>query len=209
MPAPWTPSLSDLTSMNIEDIMDLMGYEDEDIDKYAGDFHTYDPYKEEFGEERYGYEMEGIGLEEKGIDVQRSLTQDLYGLGQVATDKKLGQTFEAGESQMYDLFAQGDTLASGGLGDRSRFGQRAKKATMASAYGAMENINLEQQEQDVRYGAAMQGFGLQKAGLGLEKSLADLDLRTVVAESEREYEDEFWDFITMLGVEFDVERDQG
>ena len=203
----WVPTLSDLTSGDIGSIMRQMGYEDQDITKYSEYFQDYDPYKSEFAQERYGFEMEGIGLKEAGIGIEQSLTQDLYGLGQVALDKKLGQTYETGESQMYDIFAQGDTLASGGLGDRSRFGKRAKKGVMSGTYGAMENINLEQQEQDIRYGSAMQGFNVQRQGLGLEKSLADLDMRTVIAESERDYEDEFWDFLTMLGIEFDVDTD--
>ena len=203
-PNPSSPSLSDLTSGSIQDILSNMGFSQSDIDKYAEYFQDYDPYKEEYAQERYGIEAEGFGLEKAGISLQEGLTRDLYGLGQMSFDRKMGQTLSAGEGQMYDIYSQQRQLSGSGLGDTSRFTKRAKKTAMSGAYGGLQDLSDQMWESDIRFSSAMSGYGLQRSEIGIKESLADLELRQVQEESRRDYEDEFWDFLTMLGTEFDV-----
>ena len=203
----YTPSLSDLANLSVEEIMGKMGYSPDDIEKYGEYFQDYDRYKEDFAEERRTLDLAKIGLQETGLDLQQQMTTDLYGLGQQAFDTQIGQTITGGEQGVYGLLAQQDTLAAAGLGDRSRFTDRARKGLIENVGTQLGGINLQRQEADVRYGGAMSGFGLEKAGLGMQESLADLDYRRTVAESQRQYEDEFWDFLTTLSTEFDVESD--
>ena len=61
------PSLYDLTNKDIASIMKDMGFDPEDIEKYAGYIPEFDPWKAEYAEEEKGIGMARIGIEEKEL----------------------------------------------------------------------------------------------------------------------------------------------
>ena len=69
----YTPSLSDLANLSVEEIMGKMGYSPDDIEKYGEYFQDYDRYKEDFAEERRTLDLAKIGLQETGLDLQQQI----------------------------------------------------------------------------------------------------------------------------------------
>ena len=68
----------------------------------------------------------------------------------------------------------------------------------------METLALQGLEQETKYQASLEQLGHQLDTLGLERQMLDVDYRRDVESEQRQYEDEFWEFMTFLKSEFDV-----
>ena len=198
------PSLYDLTNKDIASIMKDMGFDPEDIEKYAGYIPEFDPWKAEYAEEEKGIGMARIGIEEKELGLQRKLTEDLFGFGQQALQQQMFGAAQAGEQSLYQASQQGAAIESAGLGKRTGISDRGKRAAMSQYGGQLETLALQGLEQETKYQASLEQLGHQLDTLGLERQMLDVDYRRDVESEQRQYEDEFWEFMTFLKSEFDV-----
>ena len=198
------PSLYDLTSRDIASIMKDMGFDPEDIEKYAGYIPEFDPWKAGYAEEEKGFGMARIGIEEKELGLQRKLTEDLFGFGQQALSQQMFGAAQTGEQSLYQASQQGAAVEAAGLGKRTGITDRGKQAAMSQYGGQMETLALQGLEQETKYQASLEQLGYELETLGLEQSMLDIDYRTDVESEQRQYEDEFWEFMTFLKSEFDV-----
>jgi|TARA_R110000824_G_scaffold118830_3_gene271232 hypothetical protein len=198
------PSLQDLTSKDIASIMADMGYDPKDIKDYAGYIPEFDPWKSEYASEEKGIGLSKINIEKQEIGDQRKLTEDLFGLGQESLQKQMFGTAQAGEQSLYQSYQQGSDIESAGLGKRSGITDRSKSSAMSQYGGQMESLALQGLEQETKYKASLDQLSHQLSSLGLEEQMIDVDYRKEVESEKRQYEDEFWEFMTFLKSEFDV-----
>ena len=198
------PSLQDLTSKDVATIMADMGFDPSDIEKYAGYIPEFDPWKSDYAREEKGMGLARIGIEKQELSSQRKLTEDLFGLGQQSLQKQMFGTAQAGEQSLYQSYQQGAALESAGLGKRSGISDRSKSAAMSQYGGQMESLALQGLEQETKYQSSLDQLSHQLSSLGLEEQMIDIDYRRDVESEQRQYEDEFWEFMTFLKSEFDV-----
>ena len=198
------PSLQDLTSKDIATIMSDMGFDQTDIEKYAGYVPEFDPWKSDYALEEKGIGLSRIGIEKQDLRTQRKLTEDLFGLGQQSLQNQMFGTAQAGEQSLYQSYQQGAALESAGLGKRSGISNRSKSAAMSQYGGQMESLALQGLEQEAKYQSSLDQLSSQLSSLGLEEEMIDIDYRRDVESEKRQYEDEFWEFMTFLKSEFDV-----
>ena len=198
------PSLYDLTNKDIASIMKDMGYSDEDIKKYSGYVPEYDPYKEEFALEEFQLGQQGLNLQRGQLESQRQLTEDLFGLGQESLQKQIFGAAQSGEQSLYQAFQEGSTIQSAGLGSRSNIANKSKKAIMSQSADQMDILTLQGLEQETKYKSSLDDLSYKLQNLGLQEQSMGMDYRQSVEESQRNYEDDFWEFMTMLKTQFDV-----
>ena len=198
------PSLQDLTSKDIATIMSDMGFDQTDIEKYAGYVPEFDPWKSDYALEEKGIGLSRIGIEKQDLRTQRKLTEDLFGLGQQSLQNQMFGTAQAGEQSLYQSYQQGAALESAGLGKRSGISNRSKSAAMSQYGGQMESLALQGLEQEAKYQSSLDQLSSQLSSLGLEEEMIDIDYRRDVESEKRQYEDDFWEFMTFLKSEFDV-----
>ena len=198
------PSLQDLTSKDIATIMEDMGFAQTDIEKYAGYIPEFDPWKKDYAREEKVIGLARIGIEKQELGTQRKLTEDLFGLGQQSLQKQMFGTAQAGEQSLYQSYQQGAALESAGLGKRSGISDRSKSAAMSQYGGQMEALALQGLEQETKYQSSLDQLSHQLSSLGLEEQMLDIDYRRDVESEKRQYEDDFWEFMTFLKSEFDV-----
>ena len=198
------PSLYDLTSRDIASIMKDMGFDTKDIEKYAGYIPEFDPWKAGYAKEEKELGESRIGIEEKELGLQRKLTEDLFGFGQQALQQQMFGAAQTGEQSLYQASQQGAAVEAAGLGKRTGITERGKRAAMSQYGGQMETLALQGLEQETKYQASLEQLGYELDTLGLEKSMLDIDYRRDVESEQRQYEDEFWEFMTFLKSEFDV-----
>ena len=171
------PSLYDLTSRDIASIMKDMGFDPEDIEKYAGYIPEFDPWKAGYAEEEKGVGMARIGIEEKELGLQRKLTEDLFGFGQQALSQQMFGAAQTGEQSLYQASQQGAAVEAAGLGKRTGITDRGKQAAMSQYGGQMETLALQGLEQETKYQASLEQLGYELETLGLEQSMLDIDYR--------------------------------
>jgi len=200
----YTPNLYDLTTRDMASIMRDMGFSEEDVQKYAGYVPVYDPWKEEFAQREMELGQERLGLEKQSVIGERDLTQELYGLGQESLMNQMGAVTTSGEQSLYDIFSQTSGVEGAGLGARSNLTKRAKSSAIGQSEQQLDVLSLQGQEQSIKYGSAMEGFQSELGMLGIEERGMTMDYEKDIASSQREYEDEFWDFMTFLQGEFEV-----
>jgi hypothetical protein len=203
-PPSTSPSLQDLTSKDIATIMADMGFDEADIQKYAGYVPEFDPWKSDYAAEEKGIGLSRIGIEKKELSSQRKLTEDLFGLGQQSLQKQMFGTAQAGEQSLYQSYQQGAAVESAGLGKRTGITDRSKSTAMSQYGGQMESLALQGLEQETKYKSSLDQLSHQLSSLGLEEQMIDIDYRRDVESEQRQYEDEFWEFMTFLKSEFDV-----
>ena len=111
---------------------------------------------------------------------------------------------QAGEQSLYQASQQGAAVEAAGLGKRTGITDRSKKAAMSQYGGQMETLALQGLEQETKYQASLEQLGYELDTLGLEQSMLDIDYRRDVESEQREYEDDFWEFMRFLKTEYDV-----
>jgi len=198
------PSLQDLTSKDVATLMADMGFDPSDIEKYAGYIPEFDPWKADYAAEEKGMGLARIGIEKQELSSQRKLTEDLFGLGQQSLQKQMFGTAQAGEQSLYQSYQQGAAVESAGLGKRTGITDRSKSTAMSQYGGQMESLALQGLEQEAKYKSSLDQLSYQLSSLGLEEQMIDIDYRKDVESEQRQYEDEFWEFMTFLKSEFDV-----
>ena len=201
---PYTPSLYDLTTKDIGSIMRDMGFSEDEISKYSGYAPTYDPWKEEFAAEEKLLAERRLDIEKTGLGRERELTEDLYGIGKQSMQRQIFGVSQAGEQSLYDVFQQGSAIESAGLGARSSLAKRGRKSVIGQTSQQSEMIGLQGLEQTKRYESALEGFDDRLDMIGIEEAGLDVQYRRDVESAQREYEDDFWDFMTFLQTNFEI-----
>ena len=62
----------------------------------------------------------------------------------------------------------------------------------------MDTLGLQGLEQEVKFEAQMEDFTNQLSMLETDRSMADIDLRRDIESEQRQYQDDFWEFMTFL-----------
>jgi len=217
---------------SMEDLMRSMGYDEEDIEKYAGFAPSYEQWQEKYLEEEYGYAGEEYDI--AGEQYRMAGERDVFatarrGEAREAAGKELGFAYQtmgqqmtgtlaSSQTQAYDIFAQGEQVAAGGLGARKGLTQRGMQTLEAgteTALGgqAMTGLRAEAAYEGTLSDVAASAFGAaqQYETAGLQYDLADIGFRRAGTEYERgyeelgqDYEQAMYDYLLMLGQEFDI-----
>tara|TARA_R100000664_G_scaffold14874_1_gene23279 strand:- start:20418 stop:21200 length:783 start_codon:yes stop_codon:yes gene_type:complete len=199
-----SPSLQDLTTKDVGQIMLDMGFTQEEVDKYAGYVPEFDPWKAGYAQEAYDVNATRMDLEQSGIETSRQLTQDLFGLSQQGLSQQMFGAAQAGEQSLYGAYQQQSAVAGAGLGKRSNITDRMRGQSISQYESQMDTLGLQGLEQEAKFEAQMEDFTNQLSMLETDRSMADIDLRRDVESEQRQYEDDFWEFMTFLKTNFDV-----
>lgn len=217
---------------SMEDLMRSMGYDEENIEKYAGFAPSYEQWQEKYLEEEYGYAGEEYDI--AGEQYRMAGERDVFatarrGEAREAAGKELGFAYQtmgqqmtgtlaSSQTQAYDIFAQGEQVAAGGLGARKGLTQRGMQTLEAgteTALGgqAMTGLRAEAAYEGTLSDVAASAFGAaqQYETAGLQYDLADIGFRRAGSEYRsgyeelyRDYEQSMYDYLLMLGQEFDI-----
>ena len=198
------PSLDDLMNKDVAQIMKEMGYSSEDIEKYSGYAPEFDPWKSGYAQEAYDVNLTRMDLEQSGIETSRKLTEDLFGLSQQNLTQQMFGATQAGEQSLYGAFQQQSAIGGAGLGQRSNITNRMKSEAMSQYGTQMDTLGLQGLEQESKFTAQMDDYTNQLSMLETDRGMADIDLRKDVESEQRQYEDDFWEFMTFLKTNFDV-----
>ena len=198
------PSLDDLMNKDVAQIMKEMGYSPEDIEKYSGYAPEFDPWKSGYAQEAYDVNLTRMDLEQSGIETSRKLTEDLFGLSQQNLTQQMFGATQAGEQSLYGAFQQQSAIGGAGLGQRSNITNRMKSEAMSQYGTQMDTLGLQGLEQEAKFTAQMDDYTNQLSMLETDRSMSDIDLRRDVESEQRQYEDDFWEFMTFLKTNFDV-----
>lgn len=217
---------------SMEDLMRSMGYDEEDIEKYSGFAPSYEQWQEKYLEEEYGYAGEEYDI--AGEQYRMAGERDVFatarrGEARESAGKELGFAYQtmgqqmtgtlaSSQTQAYDIFAQGEQVAAGGLGARKGLTQRGMQTLEAgteTALGgqAMTGLRAEAAYEGTLSDVAASAFGAaqQYETAGLQYDLADIGFRRAGSEYRsgyeelyRDYEQSMYDYLLMLGQEFDI-----
>ena len=188
------------------------------MEKYIGG--EYDLKGQEYGlaGEIYGMAQERSSFE-KGQRAQgRDSAQDTLGLSLRGMGQQMGGTLASSQDSAYNIFSQGEQVASGGLGSRSGLTRRGMKSvedsTERSLMGqAMTGIGAKSQYEDTLAAISGQAFSsaqsLEQSGISYEAAGISYDRAGMQRDKQMEgltkdYEDEMYDYLLMLGQNFDV-----
>ena len=201
-------------------------------EKYLQFAPTYDDWKEKYIGAEYGYQGQEYGLagELYGMAQDRAtfekaqrgdrrggaetkLQRQLTGMGM-----QMGGALSQAQSSAYDIFGQGEQVATGGLGARSGLTRRAMRGVESSTQRglmgqAMSGLEAKSQYQGTLAQLASDAFGsaqqLQQSGISYEAAGIAYDRAGTAREQQMEglvkdYQDEMTDYLLMLATEFDV-----
>jgi len=191
----YQPKLWDLINLNVNDVLKLMGYSSMDIGKYGYMVPEYDPYEENIARDEYNLTMEAIGNKE---DAYRQKIQDSTGMYQLAQEERSSSLYDiaqAGEMKGYEAFGQESAVASGGLGMSNR---RARTAMIRASESESDKVRMSSLSDKSQYESAIESVERDISSLETERGSSLLDLEKAVGRAERNYETEFWDFVSFL-----------
>ena len=200
--------------------------------KYLKFAPKYDDYKEKYisGEydlkgEEYGLAGEIFGMardrsafEQSERDRGRQSAQDTLGLSLRGMGQQMSGTLASTQESAYNIFNQGEQVASGGLGTRSGLTSRSMKGlesnterTLTSQ--AMSGIGAKSQYEDSLASLSGQALSsaqsLQQAGIsydaaGISYERAGMQMDRQMEDLTKDYEKEMYDYLLMLGQNFDI-----
>ena len=215
------------TTINMPDFSDAFSGIDEKYLQYAP---TYDDYMEKYIGGEYDLKGQEYGLagEIYGMAQERSafekgerargresasdtLAFSLRGMGQ-----QMGSTLASAQDSTYNIFSQGEQVSSGGLGTRSNLTRRAmgsvEDSTEANLMSqAMSGIQAKSTYEDTLAGLSGQAFSsaqaLEQAGISYDAAGISYDRAGMQRDKQMEslvkdYEDEMYDYLLMLGQNF-------
>jgi len=196
-------------------------------DKYKEYAPTYDDWKEKYIQQDYDYAGQEYGLagelygmaqdratfeksqrQQQRGGAETTLQRQMTGMGM-----QMGGTLSQAQESAYDIFGQGEQVASGGLGSRSGLTRRAMKGIEGSTERglmgqAMSGLEAKSQYENTLASLASGAFGsaqqLEQAGIGYESAGIDYDRAATDRNRAMEglthdYEDEMYDYLLMLG----------
>ena len=190
-----TPSLWNLINMNVDDVLKWMGYSDTDIDKYGYMVPEYDPYEENIARDEYDLTMEAISNKESAYNQKIKESTSMYQLSQEQRSSNLYDIAQAGEMKGYEAFAQESAVSGGGLGMSNK---RARSAMIRASESESDKIRMSGLSDKSQYESAIDTVERDIDSLETERGSTLLDLEKSVGRAERNYETEFWDFISFL-----------
>lgn len=201
-------------------------------EKYLQFAPTYDDWKEKYIGAEYGYQGQEYGLagELYGLAQDRSifekaqrgqrrggaetkLQRQLTGMGM-----QMGGALSQAQSSAYDIFGQGEQVATGGLGSRKGLTRRAMRGVESSTQRglmgqAMSGLEAKSQYQGTLAELASSAFGsaqqLEQSGISYEAAGIAYDRAGTSRDQQMEalvkdYQGEMSDYLLMLATEFDV-----
>jgi hypothetical protein len=201
-------------------------------EKYLEFAPTYDSWKEKYigGEydlqgqeyglagELYGMAQERSIFEKGERDRGRESASDTLAFSLRGMGQQMGSTLASAQDSTYDIFSQGEQVASGGLGTRSNLTKKSMKSvedtTERSLMSqAMTGIGAKSAYEDTLASISGQAFSsaqaLEQSGISYEAAGISYDRAGMQRDKQMEglvkdYEDEMYDYLLMLGQNFDV-----
>ena len=136
--------------------------------------------------------------------MQRQLTEDLFGLSQQNLTQQMFGAAQSGEQSLYGAYQQQSAIGGAGLGQRRNITNRMKSDAMSQYGTQMDTLGLQGLEQEAKFTAQMDDYTNQLSMLETDRSKSDIDLRRDIESEKRQYEDDFWEFMTFLQTNFQV-----
>ena len=200
------PTLDDLLNSPMNNILSRMGYTQEELSDYSYMFPEYDPYDANVALDRYNLENESFDLKSDSLQNQREDANEMFQLSKTSADTSLYDIAASGEAAGYEVFSGNQNIMSSGLGQGGRFRSRALKQAQAKSDTASSQVAADMASKEIQYEASLEQIenDLAQLEIGRQESLINYDER--VQSTEKEFETEFWDFVSFLGennVDFD------
>lgn len=174
--------------------------------------------------ERYGMAQERSLFEQVQRGDARTSAQERLDMQMMGMGQQMGGTLSGAQEQVFDILGQGEQMGAGGLGTRSGMTRRAMRSIEGSteralAGQAMTGLEAKSQYESTLGDIAASAFGsaqslaesglaYEQAGLSLEASgieygRAGMQYGQAMDELAADWEDEMYDYLLMLGTEFD------
>ena len=191
---------------------------DDYMEKYIGG--EYDLKGQEYGlaGEIYGMAQERSAFEKGERARGRESASDTLAFSLRGMGQQMGSTLASAQDSTYNIFSQGEQVSSGGLGTRSNLTRRAmgsvEDSTEANLMSqAMSGIQAKSTYEDTLAGLSGQAFSsaqaLEQAGISYDAAGISYDRAGMQRDKQMEslvkdYEDEMYDYLLMLGQNFDI-----
>ena len=191
---------------------------DDYMEKYIG--AEYDLKGQEYGlaGEIFGMAQDRSAFEKGERDRLRQSATDSLSLSLTGMGRQMGSTLASSQDSAYNIFSQGEQVASGGLGTRSNLTSKAmeniESSTESTLMGqAMSGVQAKSTYQDTLAGISGQALSsaqaLEQAGISYEAAGISYDRAGIQRDKQMEnlvqdYEDEMYDYLLMLGQNFDI-----
>ena len=212
------PDFSDALSGIDEKYLQFAPTYDDYMEKYIG--AEYDLQGQEYGLAGEIYQMaeDRAVFETDERDRQRTSAADTLSLSLRGMGQQMGSTLASAQDSAYNIFSQGEQVASGGLGARSNLTTRAmssiEDSTQASLMNqAMSGIQAKSNYEDTLANLSGQAFSsaqaLEQAGISYDAAGIGYERAGIKRDQQMEglvkdYEDEMYDYLLMLGENFDI-----
>ena len=212
------PDFSDALSGIDEKYLQFAPTYDDYMEKYIG--AEYDLQGQEYGLAGEIYQMaeDRAVFETDERDRQRTSAADTLSLSLRGMGQQMGSTLASAQDSAYNIFSQGEQVASGGLGARSNLTTRAmssiEDSTQASLMNqAMSGIQAKSNYENTLANLSGQAFSsaqaLEQAGISYDAAGIGYERAGIKRDQQMEglvkdYEDEMYDYLLMLGENFDI-----
>ena len=212
------PDFSDALSGIDEKYLQFAPTYDDYMEKYIG--AEYDLQGQEYGLAGEIYQMaeDRAVFETDERDRQRTSASDTLSLSLRGMGQQMGSTLASAQDSAYNIFSQGEQVTSGGLGTRSNLTTRAmssiEDSTQASLMNqAMSGIQAKSNYEDTLSNLSGQAFSsaqaLEQAGISYDAAGIGYERAGIKRDQQMEglvkdYEDEMYDYLLMLGENFDI-----
>ena len=202
------PTLEDLLGMDIGSIFSGMGFKDEEISDYDYMVPEYDPHFANLAFDEYTLDLESIGLKQEGFESQMETATNLYDLTKESQSADLYSVTQVGEAKGYEAFGQESAALAGGLGGTRarRLSRMGKEAIETGVETESDRIRRAGEQSKVQYESAIDESERAIDALEISRQASLFDYEKTVGTLERDYEEEFWDFIGFLdekGIKYD------
>ena len=210
------PDFSDALSGIDEKYLQFAPTYDDYMEKYIG--AEYDLQGQEYGLAGEIYQMaeDRAVFETDERDRQRTSAADTLSLSLRGMGQQMGSTLASAQDSAYNIFSQGEQVASGGLGARSNLTTRAmssiEDSTQASLMNqAMSGIQAKSNYENTLANLSGQAFSsaqaLEQAGISYDAAGIGYERAGIKRDQQMEglvkdYEDEMYDYLLMLGENF-------
>ena len=191
-------TMQDFIDMSGEELMEEMGYDITDVEKYGEFVPQYDPWREEFAGQRRGIEQDIGALKTAQLAGRGESLKKSFGFQMEDIQQKMGGALGQGEQSLYNIYTQGQQVAAGGLGGRSGISRRARRGISGEVGAALGGFRSQGLQMENQLLASLSDLSTEAGILQFKDELSALDYQEDITGAQSAHRDEVWDYLRSL-----------
>lgn len=191
-------TMQDFVDLSGEELMEEMGYDPADVEKYGEFVPEYDPWREEFALDRRDLERDIGALKTSQLAGRGEALKKSFGFQMEDIQQKMGGALGQGEQSLYNIYTQGQQVAAGGLGGRSGISRRARRGISGEVGAALGGFRSQGLQMENQLLASLSDLSTEAGILKFKDDLSALDYQEDITGARAEHTDEVWDYLRSL-----------